>query len=199
MRQMTEVEFREEDHSYWVEGVRLPSVTTVLREMGFIDTQYFTEEGRMRGTLVHQLTELSDLGTLDEESVDPRFEGYLYAWREFSKKEGFIWTEIEKRNYHPTLRFAGTPDRVGICRRGIETTIDIKTGPPAEWHSYQLGGYLAMKWTTNALTVHLRADGTFRFQHYLPLSSHNDWTAIYQTYRLLQRGKKNDERISGPC
>lgn len=181
---MGDLTFTAETHEYQLDGKKVPSVTQVLSEMGFIDTRWFTEESRERGTLVHKLCELHDLGVLDEESVDPRLAGYLAAWKSFGVKTEFVWTSVEKPLAHPLFRYAGTPDRIGISGKGIKTLIDIKSGPPSLWHCFQIGGYLAMDQCEDARTVHLSSDGSFTVEQYEIEENIFDWKAIYRTYQL---------------
>ena len=52
----SELTFDEEKHEYRLDGEVLPSVTGILREMGFVDDTYFTEDSAARGTAVHRAT-----------------------------------------------------------------------------------------------------------------------------------------------
>lgn len=177
-------------HQYRLDGRFLPSVTFILREMGFIDTSFFTEEARERGTHVHRLTELHDLGTLEPKSVNPRIAGYLEGWKSFCRKMNYGWVAIEEPICQRTYLYAGTPDRVGISGKGVRGLIDIKTGPPASWHGYQIGAYcLAVEpRVREAFSVHLAADGSYRVEEYDIGERIEDWKAINRTYQL--RGLK---------
>ncbi len=186
---MNDLTFIESDHSYWVDGRQLPSVTQVLDSLGFIKSEWFTEESRIRGTLVHRLCELWDKDELDPLTVDPRLAGYLKAWQKFCRSQDMVWTAIEDKRFHRVKRYAGTPDRLGINRRGRTVTVDIKTGPPALWMCFQAGGYLDMDRTEEAYSVHLKEDGNFQIEEYDVRYAIEDWTAIYHTYTLLRKGK----------
>ena len=184
---MNDLTFDEAKHEYRVDGRVVPSVTQVLSEMGFINSEWFTEESRIRGTLVHRLCELWDKDELDPLTVDPRLAGYLKAWQKFCRAEEMVWLHIEKKMFHKVLRYAGTPDRIGFDRRGWVTVVDIKTGISAPWHSYQLGGYLSIHPAKVALSVLVADDGTFRVEYHQVEQAVRDWNAIYHTY-TLQKG-----------
>ena len=46
-----------ETHIYTVDGEVLPSVTQILKDMGFIDVTWFNDYARERGSLVHKIIE----------------------------------------------------------------------------------------------------------------------------------------------
>lgn len=99
-------------------GERVPSVTQVLRalrmtpDFSFIDPYY-----ALRGTYVHEATELLDNGTLDEESLDGEIASYVEAYRLFRREWSGSIVEVEKRLYHPVYRYAGIIDRTIVGRK----------------------------------------------------------------------------------
>jgi len=62
-------EFREQDHSYWLNGQRVWSVTQILEESGVVDYSVIPPATRnmalKRGSAVHHLTYLDDMGGVD--------------------------------------------------------------------------------------------------------------------------------------
>ncbi len=188
---MSELTFNEELHEYRLDGRVLPSVTQVLWSMGHIDTAWFTEESRIRGTLVHKLCELHDLGTLDVESIDPKLAGYLEAWKTFCRMTEIVWTSIEKKAHHPGGSYAGTPDRRGITSKGKKILVDIKSGPFAQWHRWQIGGYLDMELADEALSVHLSPEGVFMVQYYDVTECLYNWRDTYYNYTTILEREKN--------
>jgi len=42
--------FRESDHTYWEGTIRYPSVTEILQAEGLVDTTWFDEWSRTKGT-----------------------------------------------------------------------------------------------------------------------------------------------------
>jgi hypothetical protein len=105
--------FDEEKHLYTLNGIALPSVTGVLKAEGFIDTRFYDEYSRNRGTLIHLATEYDDSGDLDEDTLDPVIVPYVEAWRKFKKESGFIVDSSETPLCNKTHRYAGKIDRRG--------------------------------------------------------------------------------------
>lgn len=136
------VEFNAETHEYTEGGVKLPSVTQVLRLAGVLPDYdgkvdpYYAE----RGTAIHAATEYHDRGTLDEATVDPSIAGYLDGWKAFLSDTGAVIKEVEKRLSVPTMGYAGTIDRV-LEINGKLGILDIKGGVKQAWHSIQTAGY----------------------------------------------------------
>jgi hypothetical protein len=112
------------------------SVTETIKEIGFmLDYQPQDLEWYLtRGSHIHKATELYDLGTLDEESVDPLISGYLESYKLLCKK--YSPEEIEISAYDPIYGYCGTLDRPDI---------DLKSGAPAKWHKIQAGAYWGLK------------------------------------------------------
>ena len=115
----TPVDFDEEGHIYTLNGVPLESVTDILEDEGFIDTRFFDEFSRERGTFVHLARHLDDMGELDEDTLDPVIAPYLEAWRRFKRESGFVVEQSEVPMASKTYRFAGKPDVIGHFPIGI--------------------------------------------------------------------------------
>lgn len=107
------VEFTADGHIYTLNGLRLPSVTGILKDEGFIDDRFFDDYSRDRGTFVHLATHLDDTGDLDEDTIDPVIMPYLEAWRRFKEESGFIVEQSEISLANTTYNYAGTIDRIG--------------------------------------------------------------------------------------
>lgn len=173
----TAIEFREATHEYFVGGKPMPSVSEILRPL--VDFSRVPpdalEFARERGTAVHKATELHDLGTLDEDSVDEHVRPYLNAWKKFLEETGFIPRLIEHRVYHGGYGYCGTIDRLGVMTRlagSPGAVIDIKTpvqlGPVV---GIQLAAYKeALRGTSNIsglrYAVQLRSDAQYRLIQY---------------------------------
>lgn len=115
-------------HRYEIDGQPVPSVTTVLKDMGFVNASYFTEYARTRGTLVHRIIQYHVEGTLDDDTIDPALMGYFNAWRRFEDETGFVSTDTEKPLASEVWRFAGTPDHIGCFPDLRSACIDVKSG-----------------------------------------------------------------------
>lgn len=131
------------DHVYRVDGVRVPSVTQVLADVGMIDDRWFADESRERGRIVAIATALYDRGILNMDKVPEHCQPYVERWIEWCKafpfgRENII--HIEEPMWHTELRYGGKPDRIAWAF-GRRTVIEIKTGNAARWHELQTAGY----------------------------------------------------------
>ena len=108
---------------YKVDGLRVPSVTEVLKIVGLgpdfgMVAPDVLEAARERGELVHQLTELIDLGHLSAtDAADTEVQGYVNAYLRFKEEAGFEVEAVEKVVVNTRYRYAGTIDRVGRCMK----------------------------------------------------------------------------------
>lgn len=112
------LQFDEASHAYTLDGVRVPSVTQVLRPLySFIGISPEVLQAKAAlGTAVHLACELLDNDDLDEESEDGRaalepLAGYLAGYKKFKADKKPVVIENETRLFHPVHRFAGTCDR----------------------------------------------------------------------------------------
>lgn len=170
-----ELQFDEATHTYTLNGRTLLSVTQVLKAAGL--TEYLDrippdvlEKARQRGVAVHAACQFLDEGDLDWNTVHPSIIGYVHAWEKFKTDTGIVFTEIEKRRYHPLYLFAGTPDRVGILN-GRPCIPDIKTYEAPEWGGIQTAGYEIMLRSKeiplyDRYAVHLKDDGKYKITQY---------------------------------
>ena len=157
--------FDETTHTYTLGGEILPSVTQIIKETGLAGDSNWTPDPfyLIRGTLVHQATALLDRNDLDEASVDPQIRGYLESYKRFLKETGFLPEVVEVPRFNPTLRYAGTPDRVGRLS-GEGLVLDLKTGVSRpRWHKIQTAGYvlLSPEHPEKRAALYLGGDGTF--------------------------------------
>lgn len=172
------IEFDEANHLYFVGGKPMPAVSEILSpliDFGRVPPDVL-EFARLRGTAVHKATELHDLGTLDEDSVDDNVRPYLDAWKEFRNDTGFIPMYIEHRVYSENYGYCGTIDRHGLMTKlsgSPGAVIDIKTpvqlGPVV---GLQLAAYQeALRchgiFRDLRFVVQLRGDGQYRLVPYI--------------------------------
>ncbi len=194
------LQFDEARHLYFLDGVELPSVTTVLEEVGLIDYSTIPPATRQmalaRGAAAHQATALDDEDDLDEASVPDSILPYLAGWRKFKQDEGAIFEQIEHRGYHPQFQYAGTKDRrVRLPRRSKSPfDLDIKCGKAQPWVWIQIAAYQGMDSEPRKVlpfVVELPGDGTWReypapadwsFDRYF-----NYWLSCLTVFRLRQQ------------
>lgn len=158
--------FDPETHRYSIGGRNLPSVTTVLKGTGIIDTSgpWFTPYHRDKGKAIHAACEYLDGNSLDWSTVDERIIGYVRAWQSFLLESGSQILNVERQLYSPDYGFAGTVDRV-LNWRGARTVVDIKTGGAEKWHRLQTAAYQILDgYATARACVHVREDGKFRVE-----------------------------------
>lgn len=153
-------------HIYFLDGVEIPSVTTILKEAGLRPTYNGFTDATLRGLHVHEACEYLDLNDLDWRSVYPAWAGYVKSWERFTQETGFVSELIEYQTYHPEFRFAGTMDRRGtmpiLGERRAE--LDLKTGIEEDWHRLQTAGYQLLgreAWAKDRRgAVYLHEDGS---------------------------------------
>ncbi len=178
--------FDAETHTYRIDGERVPSVTQVLQGAGIIDTRWFTEEACTRGTYVALATQWHDEGTLDYDALDEGLKPYLRAWEGFMRAVDAKIVLIEERVFNPTLRYAGTLDRL-LEWGGRLWLVDIKTGSKAAWHSLQTAAYAECLGTPRRATVHrasivLAEDATYKFSPHRSSSDRDVFRSALNLY-----------------
>jgi hypothetical protein len=169
--------FDEASHTYRFGGHVVPGVTSILAPLTDFSKvpPAVLEAASQFGKAVHLACELDDELLLDEDQLDPALAPYLAAWRKFCEEHRVEWYEIELPVYHPTMRYAGTPDRIGMVD-GQPSVVDIKT-TAALYPSVgpQLAAYAEAKNLgprAKRIAVQLKADGTYVAKTY---TDPTDW------------------------
>ena len=138
---MQKITFDAENHQYYIDGVEVPSVTTVCRFLAYdqkSDKPWLARVAADRGTRIHAACAMIDYGEEPEETDD--ISGYLKAYRRFLKDYRPDWEGIEYIAGDTILGVAGTVDRFGTLYDGRSCILDIKTG--AQLHDAPLRGQL---------------------------------------------------------
>ncbi len=177
---MSELTFDEASHTYRVDGVLVPGVTTILKPLANFDgiPMDVLEAKRDLGQRVHFACQLDDEADLDASSIGDDVAPYLAAWRKFLSEAQARVIHNEQRVFEPTLRYAGTLDNV-LEIGGKKWLVDKKTSistPIAA--GPQTAAYLralADPSVTRRAAVRLRPDGTYRFDS---LAGADDWSAF---------------------
>ena len=168
------ISFRESDHSYWLNDVRVPGVNEIIEAVGLTDPaakRNYTPFHAARGKALHKATYLHDIGVLDESTIDPEITGYFKAYKLFVKQ--YIqyqdqWSAMELIVFNSDLFYAGTLDRTGrLCTKDGLIIVDIKSGQKEKWHAVQLALYaLALsegnRFDLKLYGLYLKKDGTFK-------------------------------------
>lgn len=198
---MSDLLFREQSHTYLLDGSQIPSVSDLcrfLRQEAYKDAPAWRmEAAAARGSAVHAATQALDsdgcAGAPDE------YLPYVQAYAAFHREHMVCWELIEKPFYHPDLLYAGTIDRYGTVD-GHASLVDIKTTYTLckPLCAAQLNLYRLML-AANGIDVqrlyilHLKRDGTYKlvrfdFDDLLP----NALITIHNALRKRKRkGNKN--------
>jgi len=165
-----ELTFDEHKHIYRLDGVVIPSVTTIMKPLseayyGGID-EAFLSRAADRGTVVHKAIEnYVQFGIMD---IDHKLSGYTDAFLTWMKDYDVKPFASESRMYHKLLRYAGTAD-MGCEERGVNTLVDFKTtsvivpmlvGVQLEAYSRAQESH-GVKYQKTA-SIQLKNDGTYR-------------------------------------
>lgn len=125
------VEFREDTHEYFVDGVNVPSVTEVLSVLtgshyGSINPAVLARAAA-KGTAVHEACEMIDYG-FPPDMVESEIAGYVEGYMAFLRDYKPQWERIEEIVVGEYLgdKFAGRLDRYGYID-GHPAVLDIKT------------------------------------------------------------------------
>lgn len=137
------VEFREEDHTYWKDGRRVPSVTECLKSVGLIPgLEFVSDEAVMFGVRVHRMIHFYNKKTLDMDTVTPDLMPALDSYRDFEAATGFIADKWEHRVMDAALWVAGTYDVSGFFPKEERAGyVDLKSGIVKPWTAIQVAGY----------------------------------------------------------
>ena len=154
-------------HEYREGGVRLPSVTEILKRVGLIDFRGSSRGPADFGTAVHEATALIDRGEMRLENYegDPKYQ-YLLAWERFKEAQHPTIIQIEQIVGGVEVGCAGTLDRLVLFPWDPRPcVIDLKTGKAKLWHPVQLAGYCyAAQKEYRRMAVHIDGRGLFRAQ-----------------------------------
>lgn len=129
--------YQDEGHKYLLDGIELPSVTTLLAEAGYVDKRWFKDSDADKGKRRHKATEYMDQGVLDWTTVSEADMPYLQAWIKAKEELEIEVDDVEVQTYHPLLRYAGTIDRLARIK-SRPCVIDLKGGVELRWHELQV-------------------------------------------------------------
>lgn len=171
-------------------GRPVVSVTQVLTRAGRLSSSFYTPDAAERGTRIHQLTELFDLGTLPASIASGDF-AYLDAYASFVGIAKPVYAGTERERVSETYAFAGRIDREVVSLFGRpcpRTVLDIKTGDPEKWHRYQLAGYGRLAHTAYRMALYLRPSGRYALQPFTdPTDDRQFISDLAAVHRLLRK------------
>ena len=169
-----ELTFEEERHVYKLNGIEIPSVTTIMKPLSAtlyagVDDDVLRRAAN-RGTAVHNAIEnYLKFGIQD---IDAVYEGYFEAFLKWYKEYDVKPLATESRVYHKTIRYAGTADMPAIVD-GKAICIDYKTSASVNkmLTGIQLEGY-AKAYESHGVCfdgkaiLHLKPNGRYSWVYY---------------------------------
>jgi hypothetical protein len=127
-------------------GCEVPGVTRIIKAAGLLPPYRDNGRGRNLGSIVHELCEADDLGTLDPADTAAAENPGLKAWRAFKAETFATVVEIEQMVWSEPHYFAGRFDRlVTIFGHPRPMLIDLKWNSRSKWHEVQTALYLVGK------------------------------------------------------
>jgi hypothetical protein len=152
------IHFDPETHTFSENGQQIPSVTTILKAGGWIDTTYYTEEGRRRGELVHKATALLDACLLDFSSFSEEIISYVLNY-EKAREELKLDIRHSEHIVHKGRLWAGIEDREARWQ-GQLAVVELKTGEPTLADKLQVAAYgLTHEKPPRLLLLYLKPNG----------------------------------------
>lgn len=142
--QFPELTFDENGHIYRLNGLVIPSVTTLMKPLS--DDFYRTvdpavlDRAAKRGTAIHNAVE--NYTQFGIEDIAPAYAGYFNGFLQWWKLRKPVPLATEQKVYHKILRYAGTADL--ICTiNGRLTLVDYKSSAQVNTKlcAVQLEGY----------------------------------------------------------
>jgi hypothetical protein len=187
MKLPAEFTFDSDEHQFFYKGELVPSVTQILKDLGFYRFR-MNKEAADRGTFLHQASVLYDKGILDPHSVPSEWFGWMDAYQtwyaDFVRKGPVKLTGWECLVFNSRLGYAGIVDKEGRMQNR-KIIIDLKTGSESSTDPIQLLFYAACygpnpsRWPARWV-LYTRENGSYKFYETFedPITLHN----ILQTY-----------------
>jgi len=122
--------------------IDLPHVTSILSAAGLVDTTWYTDYARERGSALHLAMQYLDEGDLDWRTVPPDVLPRLRQYQIFRDEMKPEILSIEEAVENEALRYCGRLDR-RIKIAGREGILDMKSPSRCAWHPLQLAMYAA--------------------------------------------------------
>lgn len=150
---MEALEFTKDDHRYYLDGIPIPSVSTILRLMFGFKYEgipaYILERARDFGSAVHEIVELYNETEIEKHTDDPLKNHCLSEWIRLRKDYGIEMIASEQKVHYYDM-FCGTFDGLGKIGESL-VLLDYKCTYKLdiEHLTYQLNLYrIAYEWMT---------------------------------------------------
>lgn len=126
--ELPELDFEERAHTYRLNGMVIPSVTTIMKPISDAEykgiSQQTLDVAASKGTSVHEAVE--NWVKFRVEDIQPEFKPYFDAFLDWVDKFKPVFIGSEVRMYHRLLGYAGTVDLL-VLIDGKLTLIDVKS------------------------------------------------------------------------
>lgn len=194
------IEFDEASHSYYCDGELVISTTQVFRDAGMIDTTWFKEFHRWRGSETHKaIATWNKAGNIDRRKVDPRIRPYLEAAIKWQTENKFTPMFVEHRVYDEIFNTCGTLDALGHFQGGkVDVIVDYKTNDwkqgqlCSKWQLASYGHAFAPKEVFRRIEVVLGPDGNYGPVNAFTVDTYqqhtNEFLALSITAKLRREG-----------
>lgn len=194
-----ELQFKEDTHTYTVNGFIVPSVTQIMKPLS---SEYYKgvddkilNEAAQRGTKVHEAAELYLLYGVED--IEPELRGYFEGVKKWIDEVKPIPVKTECRVYHRILNYAGTAD-LPCYIDGDLTLVDYKTTASVAQvlTRVQLEAY-KKAFESHGITfkrkliIQSGEDGTYRAVEH-PIEDTESWkvfTELLDVYRFIKKYK----------
>jgi len=179
----TRYEFDAETHRYRIDGLPVPSVTQVLRDLvpGWSATEWHLQRGRA----VHACAALIAAGkTFD---ADPQIAGQVEACHKWFREWQPAVGSAEVQVYNVAYAYAGTYDLLAYIN-GRLTLVDWKASLDARV-AWQLAAYSAamVDRVEVGVGVALQADGTYQTRSFKLAGYRREWFAMRAVFGIRER------------
>ena len=205
-----------EERYYKINGVKLPSVTTILKirnnpalnrwatNLGTEASEQYSQETADIGREIHRyiarLVQGVRINQLEWETLSEEIKNGIRAFQRFSMQAGFTFNEPEKLVYNLKLGYAGTLDCIGKAD-DYYVLIDWKTGERF-WSSYyaQITAYykaLGNKKVKDLYVVNLSRNTGVPVIHMLPGKDCKPYWNYFKSCLSLFKDTKVIELLEG--
>ena len=188
-------------HVYSVDGLRVPSVTGILKATGF-GGDYAAipvavlEAARQRGIAVHGFCEQIDRG--EQPVVLAKLQPYVDAYEQCRAETRLEVIETEQAVFHPEMLYAGRFDLVAwvngaralIDRKVVATIEHLAVAVQTAAYAGARNAMLPQEPVEALYSLHLRQDGSYRLEEYNMAECWEMFRSCHALYRHRQSFKK---------
>lgn len=191
--------FKAEDHTYTLDGIRLPSVTQILGrcfDFSMVNAEVLAAKAAL-GTAVHIACELDDADDLLEESVHASVRPYLDAYRLFKQQKRTHVIATEQVVHNRIYGYAGKFDLLTEFDDGRwlidwKTPLHISPAVGLQTAAYvaALPGELGAGKGIKRAALQLKANGKYQLHPFADPNDHTVFVAFATAFNWELRNLK---------